>query len=619
MRYLALFGLICLLMLSALALPLNAQNGAFPTNTPSGNSLFATNTPIAIAPSSAPLGPQAPLFNYSLKSWDEASFLNLVYQQIALITAEDADSQNALNLSLYEMNLRFPNAPENLDERRRLVTAMLAAPLGTVDMRNSVRPLIENAINQSPDALSLKAEGFEINLTPANLDNRDGLDRVAHVLYQTDGIPHYEEYLLLLADERGFRLLDTDYSLYAVPYGGIKSVSMEYLRDVNHDSIDDLVLRVDNGGVNSLFYILGYRNNAAVNLVDSNTPLRVGTLVAWPFDEPVLANPEMTVLELRPESAYPDWICNSQIEYRWRYERNFYRRFADLNARFAEVDSLGCSLREARLFALEPNDAIVQVENALLTYGFDAEGANRAMLTLAMLYVLTGRLDDARNLAQSAIAVDAPDSWETLQGNALLQASIASGNTALDICQAMAVASEYPACEMNDVLGRYLTAIPLSSDTDLVEQLEEAGLPVAESVVVREVGRADRIVVSFLLADTGWWGFVENRDGAYDAEPAVAPADFGEAAFPIAQVQASQAAYDALLLSDDPNRVLTILDNQLRENPDVPLSPSGLFLQALSYDLTGSRETARRLYFELWERYPNSVWGLVASEHLELR
>jgi hypothetical protein len=619
MRFIALFGLFCLLLLSALILPLNAQNNAFPTNTHSANSIFATNTPMSVAPTAAPLGPEAPLFNYSLRMWDEIAFLNLVYQQIALISTDDTDSQIALNLSLYEMNLRFPNAPSGLEERRRLVNAMLAAPLGTIDMRTSVRPLIENAINQNPDSLTAETEGFAINLNPANLDNRGGLDRVAHVLYQKNGITHYEEYLLLLANGTGFHLLDTDYSLYAVPYGGIKSVSMEYLRDVNHDSVDDLVLRVDNGGLNNLFYIVGYRNNKAVNLVDPATPLLVGTLVAWPFDNPALPNPELTVLELRPESAYPDWPCNSQIEYKWRYERNFYRRFTDLNARFAEVDSLGCSLRNSNLFTLEPNEAVIQVENALLSYGFEADGANRAMLTLAMLYVLTGRLDDARNLAQSAISADVPDSWEAKQGNALVQASIASGNTALDICQAMAVASEEPACEMNDVLGRYLSAIPLSSGSDLIEQLEAAGLPVAESVVVSEVGRADRIVVSFLLADTGWWGFVEKRDGTYEVEPAIAPASFEEAIFPMAQVETSQAAYNALLLSDDPNRVLTILDNQARENPDLPLAPSGLFLQALSYDLIGSRETARRLYFEIWERYPHSVWGLVASEHLELR
>lgn len=621
MRYLALFGLFCLLLLMSLAIPLSAQDGTSPTSTASGGSsgsLFATNTPMAVAPTAAPTtglaGPEAPLFDYSLRNWTEADFLELAYQLLGNL--EDEDSRLALNLVLFEMNLRFPNAPASLESRRQLVNAMLAAPIGAIDMRSTVRPLIEAAINLSPDSLNLNEAGFEIGLSPANLDNRGGLDRVAHVLYRSNEQTVYEEYLLLLATETGFRLLETDYSLYAVPYGGVESVSMEYLRDVNGDSVDELVLRVDNGGVNSLYYILGHRNNEAVNLVDPTMQLLVGTLVSWPVET---ANPALTVLEYRPESVYPDWPCNSQIEYQWRYERNFYRRSAELNARFEEVDGLGCSLRNARLFAMEPNEAIVQVETALLQYGFEAEGATRARLSLAMLYVLTGRLEDARNLASSVIPADAPDSWEALQANALLNASIASGNTALDICQAMATASEAPACEMNDVLGRYLMAIPFRTDEDLLAQLEDAGLPVATSLEVRAAGRADRIVVSFALAETGWWAFAESAEGVYQVEAAETPEGFGEAVFPEAQIEPSQTAFDALFVSNEPGRVLTILDNQMRANPDVPLAPSGLFLEALSYDLTGSRETARRLYYELWERYEGSVWGLLAGKHLELR
>src|SRR5688500_16651584 len=193
MRYFALSGLFCLILIG-LAFPLTAQEGAIATNTPSGGSgsLFATNTPMAVAPTDAPPGPEADLFNYSLRSWDEADFLDLAYRQIAML--EDTDSQMALSMTLYEMNLRFPDAPTSLEERRRLVSAMLAAPVGTVDMRSAVRPLIEEAINQSPDSLVLTADGFEINLSPANLDNRGGLDRVAHVIYQTEGLTRYEEY-----------------------------------------------------------------------------------------------------------------------------------------------------------------------------------------------------------------------------------------------------------------------------------------------------------------------------------------------------------------------------------------------------------------------------------------
>jgi hypothetical protein len=159
----------------------------------------------------------------------------------------------------------------------------------------------------------------------------------------------------------------------------------------------------------------------------------------------------------------------------------------------------------------------------------------------------------------------------------------------------------------------------LRSDTDLIEQLESFDLPVLESVSISEVGRADRIVVSFLLTDTDWWGFYETREGTYQAEPAEAPVGFGEAVFPAAQIQAPQSTYDALFVDNNPARALNILTNVEQENLDLPFAPDALFMRALSYDLTGSREEARTLYYEIWQRYPSSIWGLAASQHLEKR
>ena len=121
------------------------------------------------------------------------------------------------------------------------------------------------------------------------------------------------------------------------------------------------------------------------------------------------------------------------------------------------------------------------------------------------------------------------------------------------------------------------------------------------------------------MVDTDWWGFYPARDGTYNIEPANAPQGFEEAIFPVAQVQVPQSAYDALFVSNSPSTALGILSNVEQDNPDVPFAPDGLFMRALSYDLTGSREEARTLYYEIWQRYPDSIWGFIASQHLEQR
>ena len=144
-------------------------------------------------------------------------------------------------------------------------------------------------------------------------------------------------------------------------------------------------------------------------------------------------------------------------------------------------------------------------------------------MTLSMLYVIAGRLDDARNTASSIITADDETTWEARQANALIQATNASGNTALDICEALVMASEFPACDINAVLGSLLDVLNLDTDADLETQLNDLGLPVLETVVVSEVGRADRIAVSFGLAGTDWWGFYDGRDGLYRVEPIDAP------------------------------------------------------------------------------------------------
>lgn len=630
--------ILCMTLLS-IVIPITAQEGGFATNTPVGQDdavantssvpMFATNTPEGMTPDDMTdtevtvlSGPTDFLFNYALRFWLEADFVELVFEQIESLEAGDEDHQLAVNLLLYEMATRFPNAPTDSTQRIRMINAMLNAPVvGALDMRSIVYPFFQNAIDAHAADFIFEAEGFEFAMTPTNLDGTGNIDRLVHVTYEQNGVVLYEEYLLATANtSSSYTLLQPTYDLPAAPHGEVTSVQMEYLSDVNNDTLDELVLRVDDGQVSDRLYIIQHRNGRAVDLVDPARELRVGLLIDWAVTEEMVRAPELVVLEFQSLSEYPDWICNSEIEYTWRFERNLYRRFVDLNENFTPIDSLGCTLRNSDLFSLPPAEAIAEVESALLNYGFDAPSANRALMTLSMLYVLTGRLDDARNTAQSIFTIGDGNSWESQQATALITATNASGNTALDICEALASASEFPACDMNAVLGRLLGALELSTGDDLISQLEATGLPVLESTVVSEIGRADRIAVQFALTDTEWWGFYDGRDGTYHVEPIAAPFGFEETGFPEAQLDVPQSAYDALMVENNPGRVLTAINNILRDNPsDLPLRPSALYLQALAYEFSGDRNSARAIYYAIWETYPASVWGEMASAHLELR
>jgi hypothetical protein len=649
-----LFIFALCLVLFGLSLPIVAQD-ASPTPSSGGLSLFATNTPASVQPSGAadvitntpvgsssgasnpvfatntpppaatatPLpsatpGPGAPIFNYSLRIWLEADMVNLAFQQIEQLRDGVQDANLALQVTLYELERRFPGAPRSLEQRLQLINAMLQAPVGSIDMRSILRPYIENIVNQQPDASSLEANGFQISIQEANLDNLDTTDALVHISYirPEDGVLLYDDYVLALRNENNsLSFLDNTSNLTAAPFGGVRQIQLDQLSDVNGDIADEVVLRVDDGQVNSRLYILAHRNGVAVELTQPGEEIRFGEITNWSADDA-----RVTMLEYQVESAVPNWSCVSAMPVNWIYERNFYRPSTAIDARFVNIDSLGCRLFEAEpLFAMPPAEAIGMVESALLDYGFDAVSADRAMLTLAMLYVLQGRLTDAQTTAQSVIPAGDEDSWAARQGNALLMATGISSNTALDICEAMAQASEDPACDMNSILGRYLAALNLSTDADLVEQLEAAGLPVLETVRRNEIGMAERIVVSFLLADTEWWGFVEQRDGKYQAEPAAAPEGFETAIFPQGQIKLPQSAYDALFVADDPPALLAILQNLENENPDIPFRPDGLYLRALVYDLTSSREEARQGYYAVWVRYPDTIWGQLAAQHLVQR
>lgn len=638
-------GLGGLLWLALGAVPQSAQ-GVFATNTPAqasatrppvtlgappSNALFATNTPavartsrpVLASPTPRPSGPVLTAFNYSLRQWLERDLVNLALEQISALGIGDVDLAQAIQVTLYELERRYPGAPTDVGQRRQMIDAMLAAPAGAIDMRAVVRPLIEMELNTMPDAGQFSVGAFDVSVSPANLDNDSVRDAVLHISANDDAGVLYDEFVLARGTGRGFDLFPTQYDLFAVPFGDLVSVALREIGDVNNDGLDEVVLVVDDGAVNQRLFILGARNGVAIDLTEPGEEIRFSEIVNWPTNSTGNEAPVLNVLTNRVESEAPDWQCVSQQPLNWMYERNFYRASApNLNTRFEQVDSLGCTLATADLFALGPSEAIEIVELALVDYGFEAAGVERALMTLAMLYTLEGRLEDARGAvlaAGNANVLPAAETWLQEQTLAFESALGISSNTAFDICVALAAASEAPACDIDALLARELGVLDLDASGALLPQLADAGFNVVDSVTISEIGRAERTVIRFDIAGAGWWAFVPNRDGGFDIEAAQQPQRFDTSAPEAPRLRVPESALDALFVGDDPANTLNIINNLRADNPSRDFTPDGLFVLALSYELTGAREDARLTYYDAWARYPDTIWGQLAAQHLDVR
>lgn len=653
--------------LASWSAPMAAQTG-FVTNTPDGETpiipaatsapdetgrtgsagtFFATNTPapnLAVPttinePETTPAetnnaqsasselvtiaAPSAPLDNYALRIWLEADLLQLVRQQIALVDAASSEAQLALQLTLYELAQRYPQAPTNSATRQQIILDMLSAPRGTIDMRGFVRPFIEAALNADPTATSLEVAGFDVTLTPAQIDNRNndlGQDAVVNIRFNdAERGLLYDDYLIAVRRaDGGYTFLNTTYGLTAAPFGEVEAILLRRVEDVNRDGLAEMVLRVDDAQVNDRLLIVGFRNDEAQNLVEPLSDIRLGSILSWPLDD-LAQLPPLTVQNLAVISDEPDWPCLGAQQITWTYELNFYRAGAPAGEP-QRIESLGCTLLEAEpLFGIEVVQAIDTLERALLTYTLDAPGSERALLYLAMLYVISGRVDDARNTAQQ-VGNTTQSTWARQQANALLQAlDSEAGISSLAVCEALNRGAQAPACDTNAVLGRFLARLTLRTDTDLVLQLEGAGLPIGEVVTVSEIGRADRQSVSFNILGTTFWAFSPQADGTYLPEIVPPPPGFAPADEPSGFLEVPEAALEALFFDDDPLRALDIIENLERNNPDQVLSPAAQYAKALAYDLTGNRDAARQTYYDTWSRFVGTIFANLSAEHLSLR
>lgn len=632
----ASIGILALIGLIGLTTPLYAQDSVFATNTPVQG--FATNTPesnqpVATAPmiatntpepSPTPIGPAAGLSNYALRLWLEGDMLEVLLDQIALIDADNIDSQRAVQLIQYELEFRFAGAPHNIEDRATVVKAMLDAPIGTIDMQSVVRPYIEYAINN--DLIEAgQFEGFTVEVMPANLDAGNVDDAVIHILYPDPLIDavRYDDYVLAVGDaDGGYRFAPSEFIPPIVPYNGIQGIEMERLTDVNFDGVDELALIVDDGDLNKRLYILAYRGGQAVDITRSGETLRFGELVAWNTDEEDEDVSESPIETKLYQLASDQWFCISELEITWQYEGNFYRPTVAVNEGFDNQDTFGCVISEAdSLFSMKPISATQLITDELVKYGSNVVRTDRAVMTLAMLYALDGQVELARETAIAAQAINNDiESWVGLQSEMFLQMLNQPENTAFDICVALAEADhgEVGACDVKALLGRVFAEATFSDNEPIATQLERVGLNVVQSQVISEVGRADRTAVDFGILSAGWWAFVVN-DGDYTAMPIDTPSEF-EIVDPLpSMITIPQTVYAALLSDNDPAGVLNIIETTRVANPNIPFSEAFRFIEALSNDLLNNREVARVTYYDVWDDYPESLWGRMASKHLELR
>ncbi|MGB1285753.1 MAG: tetratricopeptide repeat protein [Aggregatilineales bacterium] len=645
---LVLSGILLLLVLLPLPLSTLAQD-AFVTSTPlpgetmieatslpddtAQDSEIVVNTPAPAQDTTSEVvgdislnvsdSPESALTNYALRQWIQQDMIDLVFDQINTLDSNADDVSRALQMTLYEMQQRFPGAPSALSQRETMTQAMLAAPRGSVDMRGIVRPYIAAILAERNQPEDFEFNGFQVDMTVARLDTTDGIDAVVHVLYPAGAINNedviYEDYLLAIrnADE-SYRLVLPNFDLPAAPINGVESVVLQRVADVNQDGLDEMVLTVDDGDANLQLVIAGVRGIDLVNLVEPGVEIRYGQIVQWDFDTPTAGSPVLTLTNYVPLSQSPDWNCLSEARVTWTYQSNFYRASLPPEASYRVQDSMGCNLRDANLFDEIPAAAITTVEAALLEYGVQSPDTNRALLTLSMLYILNGQVPQSRASAQAA-ANNLPDgSALAQQAGVLLTAPGIDGNSLLDVCEQVVQVSEVPVCNIDGVIGRYLALRPITMDADIATQLETIGFPVRETVEVSEIGRAMRTLVNFDVSGASLWEFAPQRDGNYAPSPVDAADSSAVAIFGQSQLVAPQGVYDALLRDNNPQNALNLLTTLQQNNSDAPIGADVSFLQALSYDLLANRTEARAGYYNTWLNYPRTIWGRLAARHLSL-
>lgn len=601
-RQMMLLYITVLIMLWATVSPAAGQDTPFATNTPAP-------TPVQ------PTTPAAPLNRYALRSWQPGSLVEVLESRIDQLGPGTTELQKAVRLLQYELAQRFPRASGA--DYESLLSAMLDAPAGSVDMRAVVRPYIERIVNGYTGNLPVQPfaeSGFSIEPLPANLDGREPQDVVLHVRYPDTAAPViYEDYVPLLASESGQyrRLVARD--LPAGPLADVTGLILMGIGDFNGDRLDEIAISIQRDTINREMRVFGWRGDTLVNLVQPGSPLLFGELVSG-----LNPNSDIIVKMYREES--PAWQCLGEQEITWRWTANFFRPTPAAGG-FIFQDTPNCRFYSAEpLFALPTQEALETIQDVMAAVPDEtAYVGQRARMTSVVIRAMGGDIGTALAQALELDASAEPGSWLAQQTGAFITALDEPDVKPLRVCAALVAASEYGACDVDAVLARDFEDRPLQRNLPIDEQLASRGITVLEQQTVSQPGRADRQVVRFDLAGPRWWAFAPLDPEVYTAEASDALSTGGATSPPLPVLVAPQGMYDALLVDDDPTLALNMLDNLKRVNPQADISAEIRFLEALSYDMLADRPRAREAYYALWQDAPLSIWGQLAADHLEQR
>ncbi len=304
---------------------------------------------------------------------------------------------------------------------------MLAAPLGTVDLRPVIRPYIEAALNSLKPSFdtstSISYQNFSITIVPANLDGRAGKGAVVFASYLPDnGNPAFRDVALALIDARGIYRVPQTQSPY--PVIGTTLYSSALVDNLNGDGINELSLTISvPGEVNGRFYIYGWRNGTVTNLVE---PGKQVSYVGTPQNLP--DGTGFTVEEYRLED--PVWNCFGSRTVTWRWQNNFFRSPATMPD-FEPRNTLACRLSAVEpLFQISPSDALRTLGNLTAqATPDDTEAAGRAAVMAAMFNVLDNKPDVALQQISQLSTGAQPGTWLDEQVQAFKQAAAQPNTT----------------------------------------------------------------------------------------------------------------------------------------------------------------------------------------------
>ncbi len=573
-----------------------------------GAQIFATNTPPAADP--LRITPAAPLSQYALRLWTEPQLIEVLLSQLARLSQGQRAQARAVPLTLHELQRRFSGAPTNLEDRGRILAAMVKA--GGVDMRSIARPYLVARLNERMmmnTANQMTIDGFRVEMETANLDGEAPMDAVLYLRYPETGPARYEEYLPVLGGANGYELVPVPADIEPVPFS--QAITQLRLDDVNQDGVAELALSVDRGGVNRELVILGWRSDRFTNLAAPGESILFGEIRNWPLRDSVIE-----VYQYQTESVR--WDCVSQIRVTWRYRQNSYRPEIALNERYNNLNTLGCEMLESEpVFAQPAIEAIPDIFNRVQSASVEEPGFDRTSMALATLYYLDQQTANARTQVDNLRPLMAGNLWLTGQINAFDR--VPPDASAVVLCDALLRENPDGACDMDQILAQSFAANSIVRPGDVLDQLRERGLPIMESMVVSEVGRLDRVTVKFNLAGSGWWAFAPTEPDRYVPEQVEPPYPVRPPVVVLDEIVPPASAYTALVQNNNPVAALNALDNLIRDNPGVPISAEARYMQALSYDLLANRQQARESYFLLWRDFPNDLWGQLAGVHLEQR